>query len=175
MMTPRRTANQSIFNLGKPIISIKHTKNVQARIARTGSILDKVQSHWEDFSEATRKMASIELSEKDARDFITAVVGDGNHQRTVNIRNKVYDIYAHVGVGRVVPACRSTLFGLVQAFCEYADHYAVIRKSKYLEAEDAQLDSKTLGATAKQKAKGWAMALMLIKNKGKLTGLTKNF
>jgi phage/plasmid-like protein (TIGR03299 family) len=174
MMTPRRTGNSSILTFDKPIISIKHTKNVAASIARVASILDKVSDHWEDFSDATQKMSQMTLTEDEARSFIKAVVGKSDTVRTQNIRAKVYDIFTKTGVGRVVPACNGTLFGLVQAFCEYADHHSTVRKSKYLDEAGAQLDSKTLGHAAKQKAKGWALALTLVKNKEKFTGLTKN-
>jgi len=175
MMTPRRTGNASVFAFEKPIISYKHSKNVQAKIAKTHAILSKVKDHWADFSEATQAMSQVKLTEEEARSFIKGVIGDGDHVRTQNVLAKIYDLYAHVGVGRVVPACRGTLFGLVQAFCEFADHHAIVRKSKYLDEAGAQLDSKTLGAAAKQKAKGWSMALTLLRKKKQLTGLKKGF
>jgi len=175
MMTPRRTGNQSIVAFDRPLISYKHSKNVQSRISKTHSILYKVKESWAEFSESTQAMIKVEMTDDDARGFIKSVIGDGESTRTENVRAKVFDLYKSVGIGRAVPACQGTLFGLVQAFCEYGDHHAIVRKSKYLDEASAALDSKTLGATAKQKAKGWSMAMTLIRNKKKLTGLTKGF
>ena len=173
MMTPRRTGNESIVAFERPLISFKHSKNVQARIGKTHSILYKVKESWEEFSESTQAMIRVKMTDDESRSFIKAVIGDGESTRTINVRDKVFDLYKSVGIGRAVPACQGTLFGLVQAFCEYSDHHAIVRKSKYLDESSAALDSKTLGAAAKQKAKGWSMAMTLVRNKDKLTGLTK--
>jgi hypothetical protein len=174
MMTPRRTGNNSILTFDRPVISFKHSKHVQARISLVSNILHKVKDRWLEFSESTQKMIQIKLTEPEARQFIKGVVGDSESARAENIRGKIYDLYTKFGVGRAIPACQGTLFGLVQACCEYSDHYATVRKNKYLDEAGAALDSKALGNAAKQKAKGWSLALTLAKNKSKFTGLTKN-
>jgi phage/plasmid-like protein (TIGR03299 family) len=173
MMTPRRTSNETVFNIGAPIISIKHSKHVKTKIDRTENILHSVESHWNDFAATTQKMSMINLTEQEAREFIKAIVGDNESTRSQNIRDKIYDIWKYTGVGRAVPACNGTLFGLVQAFCEYSDHHATVRKSKYLDDTSATLDTKALGNTAKSKAKGWSFALTLMRKRDKLTFASK--
>jgi len=172
LMTPRRTGNQSVVSTGSPILSFKHSKRVANKVLNVNHILSTVKGHWEEFSVATRKMSQVKMTEVEAREFIVGVVGDGDSTRTQNIRNKIYDLWAFAGVGRSVPMCNKTLFGLVQSVCEYSDHHKTVRKSKYLDEGSATIESKTLGDAAKQKAKGWALALTLIRKKSKLSGLT---
>jgi hypothetical protein len=174
MMTPRRTGSDTILTFNKPLVSFKHSKNVAVRIAKMGSVLSKVQDSWAEFSEATQAMSLIKVTDDQARGFIKNVLGDSDSVRMQNVRAKVFDLWRHVGIGRAVPACQGTLFGLTQAFCEYSDHHVTTRKNKYLDPASAAMDSKALGDASKRKAKSWAMALTLIKNKKKLTGLTKD-
>jgi hypothetical protein len=172
-MTPRRTANQSIVAFMSPVLSFKHSKNVVGKVINANAVLSKVKDHWEDFSVNTKKMSLIKLTEQEAREFIKGVVGDNESTRSQNVREKIYNLWAIHGIGRAVPACNGTLFGLVQSFCEYGDHYQTVRKSKYLDDSSASVETKTLGNAAKQKAKAWSMALTLARKKEKLTGLNQ--
>jgi hypothetical protein len=61
------------------------------------------------------------------------------------------------------------VFGLVQAFAEWADHDRPVRKSDRRDRVSAQLDARLISDSAKKKARAWATALWFMKGK-KLSG-----
>jgi hypothetical protein len=172
MMTPRRTTTQVIQTFKTPILSYKHTKHVHGKLTSAVGILTKVKDLWAEYDASTQAMIRVVLTDVQARGFIERIVGDSDSSQAQNTRAKIFDLWSSVGIGRNIPACQRTLFGLVQAFCEYADHHSVVRKSKYLNEAGATLDSRALGHAAKQKAAGWAFALKLLADRKELSGLS---
>jgi hypothetical protein len=117
-------------------------------------------------------MVTVPLNEAEAREFIAAVLvskSDEPSKRLENLRQDVFTIYRDTGIGTRLPNCRNTLFGVVQAFMEWADIKRTVRKSDKRDAVSAALDARLISDSAKKKQKAWALALALSK-KGKLSG-----
>jgi phage/plasmid-like protein (TIGR03299 family) len=172
-MTPYRpkTGTAITTDASHPL-AFKHTKNVRLRLGRARKIFTRVNQRWDEFSDGVKKMVSVTLNEKEAREFIEAVLphtSDEPSQRLINIRQDVFTIFRDTGIGTRLPKCRGTLFGVVQAFTEWADIKRTVRKSDKRDVASASLDAKLVSDSAKKKQKAWAMALYLSK-KGKLSG-----
>lgn len=165
MSIPYRESNDTYMNLGGALFAEKHTRHVKDRVKHAKAVVSTVRKNWEELEGNIKKLSLIQMKDEQAEKFIKSIVGDGDSTRTQNVRNAVFDLWKHSGVGRAVPACRGTLFGLVQAFVEYSDHHATVRESKYTDADTANFNSKMFGANAKRKANVWAKALNMAKKK----------
>jgi phage/plasmid-like protein (TIGR03299 family) len=155
-------------------LSFKHTLKVGDRINRARRIYSSVMSSWGEFANGVRKMLSVPITDTEAREFIEMVLptpkGEGAGTRLENTRMDVYTIYKHTGIGTRLPQCRGTLFGVVQAFIEWADLHKEPRTSNKRSARDAAINSRLIADNAKKKQKAWATGLYLAK-KSKISKL----
>lgn len=110
---------------------------------------------------------NVRVNDNETELFIKAVVGEKETTRSENIRNKIHDI-VKFGLARFYPNCQGTLFGLVLACIEWADNHQTVRASKYVDESTAALNAKLIGDGAAKKAKAWATALTMQRNKEKL-------
>ena len=150
---------------GKPL-SFKHTTNVANRLASANKVMSRVNANWDEFSSAVKKMVGMPLTEREAKDFIEAILphtGDEAGPKLENIRSEVLTIFRDTGIGCRLPACRGTVFGIVQAFNEYADIKQTVRVSKKRDRASATLDARLMGDAAKKKSKAWAFGLSMTK------------
>ena len=166
-ITPFWTRSGTAFNpeTGKPL-SFKHTTNVQNRLASANKVMSRVNANWDEFSNAVKKMIGTPISEKEAKEFIEAILphtGEEAGPKLENIRSEILTIFRDTGIGCRLPACRGTVFGVVQAFSEYADIKQTVRKSDKRDRVSATLDARLMGDAAKKKAKAWAFALHMTK------------
>lgn len=178
--TPYRAYSGIAFttNATHPL-SFKHTRKVHQRVANVKRIFRNINQNWELFQTGARKMMGIHMTPDQAREFVAAVLpaeGEANEKyltrpvknedvskRLENIRADILDVYWNKGIGTRMPQCRGTLFGLVEAFAEWADIDRTVRKSKVRDDVAAALDTRLVSDSAKKKAKAWGMALALIK------------
>ena len=166
-ITPFWSRSGTSFNptVGKPL-SFKHTTNVALRLNSANKVMSRVNKNWDEFSNAAKKMMGMRLTEREAKDFIETILphtGDEPGSKLENIRSEVLTIFRDTGIGCRLPACRGTVFGIVQAFSEYADIKQTVRVSKKRDRASATLDARLMGDAAKKKAKAWAFALYLMK------------
>ena len=168
-MTPWRklTGTAITFDATRPL-SFKHTKKVSDRIKRARAINKSVLKNWGEFTAGVQKMVAYPLSREQALEFINLVLPTGDNSeastKLENIRQHVYTIYTETGIGTRLPQCQGTVFGLVQAFCEWADIYKTVRKSKNRDDKAARLDARLISDGAKRKQKAWAFANYLVNN-----------
>jgi phage/plasmid-like protein (TIGR03299 family) len=172
-MTPFRpkTGTAITYDASHPL-AFKHTRNVNTKLGRAKTIFSRVNANWNEFSVGVQRMVSVNMTEAEAKDFIEAVLptstsGGAKREasaRLENIRTDVLVIYRDTGIGTRLPKCRNTLFGLVQAFTEWADITRTVRKSTRRDAASAGLDARLVSDSAKKKQKAWALALYLAKN-----------
>jgi phage/plasmid-like protein (TIGR03299 family) len=165
-MTPYRALSGTTFALdaSKPL-AFKHTPNVEGRLAMARRTWRNVQESWDGFSNGAKRMIATPVTDSEARDFIEAVLSaKKDSTRAQHIADDVYQLFRNTGLGTRVPACRGTLFGLVQSFCEWGDLHRTIRSAKNKNEVAAALDAKLIADTAKKKQKAWGMALHLSKN-----------
>ena len=165
-MTPYRTKTGTTFalNATKPL-AFKHTPNVEARLAMARRTWSNVQTSWDEFSSGAKKMIATPVTEDEARQFIVGVLAaKKDSTRAQHTADDIYQLFKNTGIGTRIPACRGTLFGLVQSFSEWADLHRTVRQSKNKNAVAAALDAKLISDSAKKKQKSWGMALHLSKN-----------
>lgn len=173
-MTPWRklTGTAITFDATRPL-AFKHTRKVGDRIKRAKRIIKSVNSEFEEFTLGARKMVAYPIKEKDARSFIELVMPDsgpgGPSDKMLAIREHIYTIFTQTGIGTRLPYCQNTVFGLVQAFAEWADIHKTVRTSKRWDDRTAQLDAKLISDGAKKKQRAYAMGLFLVNN-NKLKG-----
>lgn len=173
-MTPWRekTGTAITTNAAKPL-AFKHTRNVAARVGMANKSFKRVNESWDEFSDGVKRMVGVNLSEDEAKQFIAAVLPSAKAEASTkleNIREDIFLIYRDTGIGTRLPKCRGTLFGVVQAFVEWADIKRTVRKSSKRDEESASLDAKLVSDSAKKKQKAWGLALTLAKNK-KMSGI----
>jgi phage/plasmid-like protein (TIGR03299 family) len=173
-MTPYREKTGTTFALdaSKPL-AFKHTPGVHSRMARAKRTFSRVQISWDEFSRGAKKLIATPISDEDAKLFIKGVLDIKKETtRSVNIEQDIYQLFKNTGIGTRIPACRGTLFGLVQTFSEWGDLHRTVRKSHKKTELAASIDAKLIADTAKKKQKAWGMALNL-RRKKELAGVIK--
>jgi phage/plasmid-like protein (TIGR03299 family) len=177
-MTPywERVGTAMTLDAASPL-SFKHTPLVSGRVARAHKVWRRVNETWNEYSNGVQRMISIPLTDRQSREFIESVLPHddkkGPSKRLENIRDDIYQIYQNTGIGTRLPKCRNTLFGVVQAFTEWADIKRTVRESSKRDEISARLDARLVSDSAKKKQKAYAMALWLSKQKsmsGALSG-----
>lgn len=151
-------------------LSFKHTLNIGVRIGRARDTFKRVNENWNEFQAGVQKMIAMPITDQEARGFIEQLLpSKAGGKRIENIREDIYILFKLTGKARLLPECRGTLFGLVQAVGEWADFHQTRRKSTKRSEEAAMIDARLVSDAAKKKMKGWALALWLVNNK-KLAG-----
>ena len=174
-MTPYRAKNGTTLthDASRPL-AFKHTNLVGSRIQKAGQVFDRVNKSWTEFQGAVQKMMAVNLTDQEAKSMIDTVLGgdlNTDSQRLVNIKMEIYTLWKHTGIGTRVGRCKGTVFGMVEAFAEWADRHRTIRKSNKRNVEAAALDAKLVSDSAKKKQKAFAVGLYLSKQAEKFAGL----
>ncbi len=159
---------------GKPL-SFKHTTKVASRLASASKVMSHVNRNWHEFTKGVQKMIAMPITEREAKDFIELILphlGDEAGPKLEKMRSEVLIIFRSTGIGCRLPACRGTLFGLVQAFSEFADIKQCVRVSKKRDRVSAGLNARLIGEAAKKKQKAFAFALYMMKN-NRLSGANR--
>lgn len=172
--TPWRSLTGTTFAVDtktKPM-AFKHTPLVSGRVSHAKKVIARVNKNWGEFTKGVQRMIGHRLTEQEARMFIDAVLppsGKEASTRLENIREDVFLIWRDTGIGTRLPYTKGTLFGLVQAFSEWADIKRTVRESKKRDEVAAALDAKLISDSARKKQRAFGLALYLAKNK-KLSG-----
>lgn len=163
-MTPYRARNGTAltFDATRPL-AFKHTPKVSNRINQARKIYKRVHDSWNEFAENVARLVTINITDTDAKSLITSVLGEADSTRMENIQAEIYSTFKH-GTACQLPRCKGTVFGLVQAFAEWADHGRTLRASKKGEV-GASLNAKLVADSAAKKQKAWATALWFAKTK----------
>lgn len=166
-MTPYRRKNGTTLthDASRPL-AFKHTSLVGNRITKAATIIDRVNKSWKEFEGAVQKMMAVDLSDFEAKSMIDSVLGgdlNTDSQRLVNIKMEIYTLWKETGIGTRVGRCKGTVFGMVEAFAEWADRHRTVRKSNKRNVEAASLDAKLVSDSAKKKQKAFAVGLYLAK------------
>jgi hypothetical protein len=165
----RKTGTAITFDAGHPL-AFKHTRNVRNRVQKARKVFNSVNNSWAEFSTGIQKMIAVTVTTAQAREFVESVLpasgdSDDPSTRMGNIHDDILNIYSNTGIGTRLPKCRGTLFGLVQAFTEWADIKRTVRSSSKRDEISAGLDARLVSDSAKKKSKAWAMALYLANQK----------
>jgi hypothetical protein len=138
---------------------------VNGRINRARKIFSSVNHSWDSFATNVAKMITVAVTDDEAKAFITNVLGESDSTRMENIKGDIYATFK-TGTACVMPRCKGTVFGLVQAFAEWADHGRTVRQSKRrTDDKAAKIDARLISDSAKKKQRAWATALWFLKTK----------
>lgn len=165
-MTPFRTLNGTALTVdaSRPL-AFKHTPGVNGRINRARKIFKNVNHSWDEFASGVAKMVMVQVTDDEAKSFITNVLGESDSTRMENIKGDIYATFK-TGTACVMPRCKGTVFGLVQAFAEWADHGRTVRVSKRRTDEKAaRIDARLISDSAKKKQRAFSTALWFMKTK----------
>lgn len=164
-MTPYRKKNGTTIthDASRPL-AFKHTTLVGSRVQKASKVFDRVNKSWGTFQGAIQRMIATKLTEQEAKGMIDMVLGgdtDRDSKRLVNIKTDIFTIYKHTGIGTQIAKCKGTVFGMMEAFAEWADRHRTIRKSKKRDYEAASLDAKLVSDGARKKQRAFAVAVHL--------------
>jgi len=165
-MTPFRKVNGTALTVDatRPL-AFKHTPGVNGRINRARKIFTNVNKSWEEFAGNVAKMITVSVTDDEAKGFINNVLGESDSTRMEHIKGDIYATFK-TGTACVMPRCKGTVFGLVQAFAEWADHGRTVRQSKRRTDEKAaKIDARLISDSAKKKQRAFSTALWFMKNK----------
>lgn len=158
-------ATGAVLTFGaKGKIWTKHSKHVDGRIDTLRHRLAKVQEFFGDFVDVAKKLATVRLSALDAEGFVKELI-PGDSTRSQNIRDKVIASWLG-GPQAVYASCNNTLLGLYLAFCYYADNDKIVRESKKVRRDSAEIAAVLDGEAARQKAEAYAQTVELARKLG---------
>jgi hypothetical protein len=167
MLTPVHKKTQTILAmLDSGIIRMRHTKLVKDRLARATGTINKMQAVWTQHEDKFRTFAKLTMNDDEARTYFAMVadsdkIGDEVPTRTLNVREKLFDIYK-VGMAAQIPSCRGTLLGGFVSALVFGDYYKTTRTSIIGRSEqDVMIESRLSGTAARFKADAFAACLKL--------------
>ena len=167
MLSPVHKRTQTILTtLDSGIIRMRHTKLVKDRLGRATGTINKMQAVWQNHEDKFRKFAGLPINDDEAKTYFAMVVpsdeiGDDVPTRTVNVREKLYDIYK-VGMVSQIPSCKNTLLGAFVSALVFGDYYKTTRSSIIGRSEqDVMVESRLSGTAARFKADAFAACLKL--------------
>lgn len=157
-----RQLRSVITPMGKGLIKIRHSANVQDILQRTRSVMEKIYAEWQENVNTFRLLANHKVSDEEARVQFFEKVVEGDSSRAQNAREKMFDLYKIVGAGSRIPSCQGTIFGCYIAVVQYVDQFKTVRKSsKGLSELEARVEASLNGAACADKAKAYSLAKRL--------------
>lgn len=128
----RNTHNQAI-NGNKPVIRLRHTRTVESRLRMAGDILRQHAETQKSYFEALAYLAKFPITDEIVNAFELEMFGDldktpEGRARTI-LSNKL-EQFEHLlvrGAGTDIKGVAGTMYGMVQAYTEWADWASPVR------------------------------------------------
>ena len=147
-------------------VTMRHTKNVKARMEQARKDLELISAHTNDYREKLEYLATRRMAAKSVDDFFNAVLGITQEQlaqnevstRKSNQKDKLFEIL-ETNVNDVEPELRYTGYDLLNAITWYTDHEMSSRATGGKSADEARALSSVFGSG--QKLKERALTLLL--------------
>lgn len=167
-LTPIRVVCQNTLGMAKadskPIVKIRHTINVEDRIAMAGRIVRETVSRMHGAYEQYEALAKCKVTDQDCEDYINAIFGvepdRKENPRAFTMRERKiadFDISLTRGMGVDIPGVQGTAWWLYNGAVEYADYFAKVK------AGTDRTDALLFGSIADFKQKAMDEALALVK------------
>lgn len=144
-------------------MKIRHTASVKDRLAIASGILKAHAEHQKTWTAAMRYLAKHPITDELVLAFEKAMFGDvdetpeGRGMTVLTQKLETFEQLMLKGKGTEIPGRVGNLYGLVQAYTEWTDHYSQVKGT-----ED-RTSSIVFANGAKQKAKALEYALVLAK------------
>jgi len=146
-------------------MKIRHTASVKSRLEIASGILKAHQEHQKTWVAAMKYLAKHPITDDLVLAFEKAMFGDvdetpeGRGMTVLTNKLGQFENLLIGGKGTEIPGRVGNLYGLVQAYTEWTDHYSQIKGT-----ED-RTSSIVFANGAKQKAKALELALVLAKGR----------
>lgn len=145
-------------------VSIRHTRNVAARVAEVGMAMRAALDAARLMGEAFQKMAQTKLTAARAIELTTVLLPDNpdakNHARTRNMRAEILTEMDH-GPGSDIPGVRGSVWGWLNGATRWADHVRGLGGRRALDetAASNRLNGVWFGAGDELKTQAAKLAL----------------
>lgn len=157
----------------KARLKFRHSKHVQNHIAKARASYKVVEEYFEQFEKSFNLCSQVQMDDDKTELYLEGLFplkGKESTTRTENTRERIKELWRTLPSLRV-PTCHDTLAGLYLATCYFADHEHLVKHSKKMDAESAQILSTLDGSGAQKKANALGTALTL---QSKFKGLSLN-
>lgn len=164
MLTPVRVVCNNTLNMalrGKSnMVKIRHFRNATQKLQEAHKILGFSTKYYSELSATYNKMHQRKITDSEVTRWVNKILDvKKDEEISTKKQNQLNDILMHYNTGEGSDISKGTLWGLVNAFTEYADHSKVVRgdadKSK-------RLNSIWFGTGASLKQKVFDFALTQI-------------
>jgi hypothetical protein len=143
-----------VFSNGAFTVGFKHSARIEDRLSQARKVLAKSTDFWGTFQDEARRMIEHEVNDKQSEEYFLSLF-PGDATKTVNIRNKCFDLYKE----HKSPTCTNRVFGLLMAVQTYAERWKVVRKSKKRNEVEAAIEATLTGDVARIKSTAYATAI----------------
>lgn len=157
----QNTLHQAVSG-SKPCISIRHTKNVRSRMNMAAEIMQAYERQNKSFREALKYLARHPITDRLIHDFEVEMFGDmekteEGRGRTI-LQNKLskFEELLVTGKGTDIKGRTGSMYGVVQAYTEWADWFSPVKGSK------DRTNAIVFGNASKEKTRALDAALQLV-------------
>lgn len=177
LFTPIRVVCQNTMNVAlaerENAFSIRHTPGMGMKVEEAQKALGIVNSRFDLFQNAARKLATTELTVKASRAFFTKVAnrygeaptlakGEELPAKTAAIIDEMSRLFEE-GRGAELRGAKGTAWGAFNAVTEFVDFYRPTRSGDVSAIRAARADSLLFGTGKAMKQRAWDEALALAK------------
>jgi phage/plasmid-like protein (TIGR03299 family) len=164
----RMAEAQARYNRNKPGLAggftLKHTPGIHAAVNEAKAAFAATIASHATTKAAWNRLADIPLTSKLEAEFMASVFGKpgpDETDRAKSLRKSREERLAAILASPTsqVKGTKDSLFSVMQAVVEYADHDRTTRTAEGGDADESRLFSATFGSGAELKAKAWDAAL----------------
>lgn len=146
-------------------LRFRHSKHVQNHITKAKKSYSFIENYFERFQKSFNLLTQVHLKDPDIELYLETILpleGKEKTTRTENIRERIKEIFK-TDATLQFPSCKGTMAGLYLATCYHADTEHLVKESKRMDRESAQILSSLDGSAARRKAEALGTALMIQK------------
>ena len=117
----------------KPVIRLRHTRTVEARLRMAGDLIRQHAEQQKNYQEALQYLAKFPITDELVAAFELEMFGDldqtpeGRGRTILNNKLEQFEKLLVTGRGTEIPGVVGTMYGLLNAYTEWADWQSPIR------------------------------------------------
>lgn len=117
----------------KPVVRLRHTKSVEARLRMAGDLLRQHAEHQKTYQEALQYLAKFPITDDLVQAFELEMFGDldatpeGRGRTLLANKLEQFENLLVRGAGTEIKGVAGSLYGMVQAYTEWADWASPVR------------------------------------------------
>lgn len=117
----------------KPVVRLRHTKTVEARLRVAGDLLRQHAEHQRGYMEALAYLAKFPITDELVQDFELHMFGDldatpeGRGRTILSNKLEAFENLLVRGAGTEIKGVAGSMYGMVQAYAEWADWASPVR------------------------------------------------